>query len=109
MVLTYPGSGNAQRRTQTKVEEDRRAAHAMHTRIKGGNGERGAHARKAGHKARAHIITNDNDEDPVALPRTSQKLIAAAVLLRAMPEPATPKGRKLHHEARTLVEDAVRQ
>ncbi|KAF8772253.1 hypothetical protein HU200_005968 [Digitaria exilis] len=42
-------------------------------------------------------------------PRTSQKLIAAAALLRAMPEPATPEGRKLHLEAQKLVEDAARQ
>jgi hypothetical protein len=39
----------------------------------------------------------------------SQKLIAAATLLRAMPAPWTPEARNLHHEAQALIEQAAVQ
>jgi hypothetical protein len=35
----------------------------------------------------------------------SQKLIAAATLLRAWPAPSTPKARNLHREAQALIEE----
>jgi len=37
----------------------------------------------------------------------SQKITAATILLRAMPEPSTPKGRNLRKEAQALLEDAA--
>jgi hypothetical protein len=40
---------------------------------------------------------------------TSQKLIAAATLLRAMPAPSTPEARNLHHEAQALIKQAAVQ
>ena len=47
---------------------------------------------------------------PLALPRASQKITAAALLIRAMPEPSTPEGRNLRKEAQVLLEeDAVQQ
>jgi hypothetical protein len=39
----------------------------------------------------------------------SQKLIAAATLLRAMPSPSTPEAQNLHCEARALIEQAAVQ
>jgi hypothetical protein len=39
----------------------------------------------------------------------SQKLIAAATLLRAMPAPSTPEAQNLHCEARALIEQAAVQ
>jgi hypothetical protein len=39
----------------------------------------------------------------------SQKLIATATLLRAMPAPSTPKARNLHREAQALIEQAAVQ
>jgi hypothetical protein len=39
----------------------------------------------------------------------SQKLVAAATLLRAMPAPSTPEAQNLHHEAHALVEQAAVQ
>lgn len=54
-----------------KIEEDRRATHTMTIMLEGGNSERGAHAREAGPKARARILADGDDEDLVALPRTS--------------------------------------
>nr|CAB3502951.1 unnamed protein product [Digitaria exilis] len=73
------------------------------------NAGRDADARQAERVARARILIDGGSEDPVTLPRASQKLIAVVALLRAMPQPTTPEGRKLHREAQTLVEDAARQ
>jgi hypothetical protein len=42
-------------------------------------------------------------------PRASQKLIAAATLLRAMPAPSTPEVRNLHCEVQALIEQAAVQ
>ncbi|KAF8732945.1 hypothetical protein HU200_015296 [Digitaria exilis] len=69
--------------------------------------EHSTDARRAGRVAQARILAEGKDDD--LAPRTSQKLIAAAALLRAMPEAATPEGRKLHLEAQKLVENAARQ
>nr|CAB3505081.1 unnamed protein product [Digitaria exilis] len=59
--------------------------------------EHSTDARRAVRVAQARILAEGKDDD--LAPRTSQKLIAAAALLRAMPEAATPEGRKLHLEA----------
>jgi hypothetical protein len=58
-----------------------------------------------GQQARDRI----NADDPSTPPRASQKLIAAAMLLRAMPAPSTPEARNLHHEAQALIEQAAVQ
>jgi hypothetical protein len=39
----------------------------------------------------------------------SQKVIAAATLLRAMPTPSTPEVRNLHREAQALIKQAAVQ
>jgi hypothetical protein len=41
--------------------------------------------------------------------RASQKLIATATLLRAMPVPSTPEARNLHREAQALIEQVAMQ
>jgi hypothetical protein len=67
-------------------------------------------ARELGKLARESINTNFNVDDPNAPPRASQKLIAAATLLRAMPAPSTPEACNLHREAQALIEqEAVQQ
>jgi hypothetical protein len=38
-------------------------------------------------------------DNPNTPPRASQKLIATATLMRAMPAPSTPAARNLHREA----------
>jgi hypothetical protein len=58
-----------------------------------------------GKKARERI----NVDDPNTPPRASQKLIAAAMLLRAMAAPSTPEARNLHREAQVLIEQAAVQ
>jgi hypothetical protein len=50
-----------------------------------------------------------NVDNPDMPPRASQKLIAAATLLRAMPVPSTPEARNLQREAQALIEQAVVQ
>jgi hypothetical protein len=65
--------------------------------------------RELGKQVRERINTDFNVDDPNTPPRASQKLIAAATLLRAMPAPSTPKARNLHREAQALIEQAVVQ
>jgi hypothetical protein len=52
--------------------------------------------RELGKQARERINTDFNVDDPNTPPRASQKLIAAATLLRAMPAPSMPEARNLH-------------
>jgi hypothetical protein len=59
----------------------------------------GKRAREAGRQAHERINTNFNVDNPHTPPRASQKLIAVAMLLRAMLEPSTPEARSLHREA----------
>jgi hypothetical protein len=70
---------------------------------------RGERARKLGRQARDRINANFNVDNPETPPRVSQKLIAAATLLRAMPAPSTPEARNLHREAQALIEQATVQ
>jgi hypothetical protein len=60
-----------------------------------------------GRKARDRINADFNVDDPSTPPRASQKLIATATLLRAMPAPSTPEARNLHREAQALIEQAA--
>jgi hypothetical protein len=53
------------------------------------------------------MVLNPNIDNADAPPRASQKLIAAATLLRAMPAPSTPEARDLHREVQTLIEQAA--
>jgi hypothetical protein len=62
-----------------------------------------------GRQARDRINANFDVDNPNTPPRASQKLIAAATLLRAMPAPSTPEARKLHCEAQALIEQAAVQ
>jgi hypothetical protein len=55
--------------------------------------------RELGKQAHERINTDFNIDDPNTPPRASQRLIAAATLLWAMPAPSTPEARNLHREA----------
>jgi hypothetical protein len=68
-----------------------------------------ANARELGKQVRDRINTDFDVDNPITPPRASQKLIAAAALLRAMPAPSTPEARNLHREAQALVEQAAMQ
>jgi hypothetical protein len=77
--------------------------------IAGESSARGERARELGRQARDRINADFNVDNPDTLPRASQKLIAAATLLRAMPAPSTPEARNLHREAQALIEQAAVQ
>jgi hypothetical protein len=70
---------------------------------------RGERARELGIQARDRINADFNIDNPDTPPRASQKLIAAATLLRAMPAPSTPEARNLHREVQALIEQAAVQ
>ena len=70
---------------------------------------RGAHAQAAGRVARERILADDNVNKPPELKTAGEKLVAAAYLLQAMPEPSTPSGRNLRREAQELIEQAAVQ
>jgi hypothetical protein len=72
--------------------------------ITGEASARGEHVRELGNQARERINVDFNVDDPNTPPHTSQKLIAAATLLRAMPAPSIPEARNLHREAQALIE-----
>jgi hypothetical protein len=65
--------------------------------------------RELGRQARDRINADFNVDDPSTPPRVSQKVIAAATLLRAMPAPSTPEVRNLHREAQALIKQAAVQ
>ena len=58
---------------------------------------------------REQILAEGHEGSPLALPRASQKITTAALLIRAMPEPSTPEGHNLRKEAQVLLEEAVVQ
>jgi hypothetical protein len=70
---------------------------------------RGERARELGRQARDHINAGFNVDNPDAPPRASQKLVAAATLLRAMPAPSTPEAQNLQREVQALIEQAAVQ
>jgi hypothetical protein len=55
------------------------------------------------------INADFNVDGPHTLPQASQKFIAVAILLRAMPGPSMPEARNLHREAQALIEQATIQ
>jgi hypothetical protein len=68
---------------------------------------RGECTRELGRQARERINADFNLDDTP--PRTSQKLVAATMQIRAMPPPSSPEVRNLHREAQALIEQAAVQ
>jgi hypothetical protein len=67
-------------------------------------------AREAYHQAqdiRCRIVDNARAALPPAVSGSGQDLAAAAMLLRAMPEPSTTEGRRIHRELKNLLEGAA--
>jgi hypothetical protein len=67
-------------------------------------------AGKARHRARdvqRRIADDARARLPLASSGVGQNLAAAAILLRAMPEPSTTEGRRIQGELKNLLEDAV--
>jgi hypothetical protein len=94
---------------EAKLAEEYRAVRLLRATIAGEASARGEHMRELGKHARERINADFNIDDPNTPSRASQKLIAAAMLLRAMPAPSSPEARNLHREAQALIEQAAVQ
>jgi hypothetical protein len=84
---------------EAKLAEEYCVVRLLRASNSGEASARGERARELGRQARDRINTDFNVDNLNTPPRASQKLIAAATLLRAMPAPSTPKARNLHLEA----------
>jgi hypothetical protein len=97
------------RELEAKLAEEYRTVRLLRASMAGEGSARSERARELGIQARDRINTDFNVDNPATPPRASQKLIAAAMLLRAMPAPSTPEARNLHREAQALIEQAAVQ
>jgi hypothetical protein len=97
------------RELEAKLAEEYRMVRLLRASMAGEASARGERVRELGVQARDRINTDFNVNNPDTPPRASQKLIAAATLLRAMPAPSTPEARNLHREAQALIEQAAVQ
>jgi hypothetical protein len=97
------------RELEAKLAEEYRTVRLLHASMAGGASARGERVRELGIQARDRINADFNVDNPDTPPRASQKLIAAATLLRAMPAPSTPEARNLQREAQALIEQAAVQ
>ena len=79
---------------QAKLDEQRRQTQELRT-------ARGAHAQAAARVARERILADDDVDKPPELKTAGEKLVAAAYLLQAMPEPSMTSGRNLRRECNT--------
>jgi hypothetical protein len=113
---TSPARGagiNAQlaqaRELEVKLAKEYPAVRLLCASNTGEASARGERARELGKQACDRINADFDVDNPSTPPRASQKLIAAAALLRAMPAPSTLEARNLHREAQALVEQAAVQ
>jgi hypothetical protein len=91
------------------LAEEYRMVGLLRASMAGEASARGERARELGKQARNRINADFNVDNPDVPPRASQKLIAAATLLRAMPAPSTNEARNLHHEVQSLIKQAAVQ
>jgi hypothetical protein len=97
------------RELEAKLAEEYQTVWLLCASMAGEASARGERARELGIQARDRINTDFNVDNPDTPPRASQKLIAAAMLLRAMPAPSTPEARNLRREVQALIEQAAVQ
>jgi hypothetical protein len=97
------------RELEAKLAEEYRTVQLLRASMAGEASARGERARELGKQVRDRINADFNVDNPDAPPRASQKLIAGATLLRAMPAPSTPEARDLHREVEVLIKQAAVQ
>jgi hypothetical protein len=83
---------------EAKLAVEYCAVRLLHASVAGEASARGERERELGQQARECINADFDVDNPSTPPRASQKLIAAATLLQAMPAPLTPEARNLHSE-----------
>jgi hypothetical protein len=79
------------RELEAKLAEEYRTVRLLRSSMAGEASARGERARELGKQARDRINADYDVDNPDTPPRASQKPIAAATLLRAMPAPLTPE------------------
>jgi hypothetical protein len=84
---------------EAKLAEEYRQVRLLCATIAGEASTRGERVCELGRQTRKRIDADFNVDDPNTPPRTSQKCIAVATLLRAMPTPSTPEACNLHRKA----------
>jgi hypothetical protein len=97
------------RELEAKLAEEYRTVRLLRASMAGEASTRGERARELGKQIRDRINADFNVDNPDAPPRESQKLIAAATLLRAMPAPSTPEARDQHREVQVRIQQAAVQ
>jgi hypothetical protein len=84
------------RELEAKLAEEYRPVRLLRASIAGKASVRSEHTREFGRQAHDCINADFDINNPNTPPRVSQKLIAVATLLRAMPAPSTPEAQNLH-------------
>jgi hypothetical protein len=97
------------RELKAKLAEEYHAVRLLRASIAGEASARGERSHELSKQALERINADFDVGNPSTPPRASQKLIAAATLLRAMPAPSMPEARNLHREAQALIEQAAVQ
>jgi hypothetical protein len=97
------------RELEAKLAGEYRAVRLLRATIAGEASACGERVRELGKHARERINVDFNVDDANTPPRASQKLITAAMLLRAMPAPSTLEARNLHCKAQAPIEQAAVQ
>jgi hypothetical protein len=97
------------RELEAKLAEEYRTVRLLCASMAGKASARGERAWELGKQVRDRINADFNVDHPDAPPRASQKLVAAATLLRAMPALSKPEARNLHREVQALMEQAAVQ
>jgi hypothetical protein len=97
------------RELEANLAEEYRTVRLLRASMAGEASAHGERARELGRQVRDRINTVPNIDNADAPSRASQKLVATATLLRAMPAPSTPEARDLHREVQTLIEQAAVQ
>ena len=69
----------------------------------------GGAARRRARDVNRRIVKDEGEDNPLVFHTASQNVMATALLLRAMPEPSTPEGRRVRQGLRGLLEQAVVQ
>jgi hypothetical protein len=87
------------RKLEATLAEEYRTVRLLRASMAEEASARGERAHELRIQALGRINADFNVDNPDTPPRVSQKIIAAATLLRAMPAPSMPEVRNLHHEA----------
>ena len=96
---------------QARLEEERIRLRQLRETLVQDQSARGdgGEARRRARDVNRRIIEDEGGDNPPVFSTASQNMMAAALLLRAMPETSTPEGRRVRQGLRGLLEQAVVQ